>query len=73
MQTNSSDVFIGNFDESVSVLPRKSVSVETVKAAGSAGESVSTATKAGAAIGFIVVIVGFALGFSMAGVFLKFS
>jgi hypothetical protein len=70
---NSTDVFIGNFERNISVTPKKPISVEAVKAAESAGEAVSTVTKAGAVVGAIAGIIGFVFGFAMAGVFLKFS
>ena len=66
-------MFIGNFERSILVTPKKPISAETVKAAETAGESVSTATKAGAAVGATAGIIGFVFGFAMAGIFLKFS
>ena len=66
-------MFIGNFEDSFYVLPRKPVAVETVKAVGSTSESVTTTTKTGAAVGAAAGIIGFVFGFAMAGIFLKFS
>ena len=66
-------MFIGNFEDSFYVLPRKLMPAETVKAVGSTSESVTTATKTGAAVGAAAGIIGFVFGFAMAGIFLKFS